>query len=279
MTVDEFDLRKANRFLPHILLTGMGIGTANFFLNAGLSWPQWIIQSISTSLVIGYSLMVVATNKPWVQRQLQPSWRLYLCLGIVFFAVGGIASEVEQLIQAWIFRKHPYRPLSAGVMYPFNGIISMVMGFSFFQNSFFLGEPASGTPQVQPEAPIPPRPTMEATNAEEPITKIPVKQGENILLIATKDIAYFEAFDNYSFVYDLDGEKRLCDYSLLFLEERLGKNFLRVHRKYIVNATHIKQIKPHLNSRYLILFDNPKLAEISSSKGYLATMRKLVKIE
>ena len=93
------------------------------------------------------------------------------------------------------------------------------------------------------------------------------------------EIVYFEAFDNYSFVYDLGGNKILCDYALIFLEKRLDKNFLRIHRKYIVNTQHIKQINPHLNGRYQILFDTPKLATITSSKGYATIVRKLIKIE
>ncbi len=115
-------------------------------------------------------------------------------------------------------------------------------------------------------------------DAADAITSIPVKQGENILLIPIQDIVYFEAFDNYSFVHTLTGEKKLCDYSLIFLEKRLSNNFSRMHRKYIVNKNHIKQIKPHVNSRYLIVF-NTGLDPIISSKGYATLIRKLIKIE
>ena len=122
---------------------------------------------------------------------------------------------------------------------------------------------------------------MEEENLEanQPIAKIPVKKGETILLIAVEEIAYFEAYDNYAFVFDVKGNKMLCDYSLLFLEKRLGHSFIRIHRKFIVNTLHIKQIKPQLNSRYLIEFDKPQLEPISSSKSYAASIRSLIKIE
>ena len=111
------------------------------------------------------------------------------------------------------------------------------------------------------------------------ISKIPVKQGENIQLIHMQDIVYFEAFDNYSYLYHSNGKKMLCDYSLRFLENRLDKDFIRIHRKYIVNTLHIQEIIPHLNGRYLIRFNQANLDTITSSKGYLKAMRKLVKIE
>ncbi|MEL6924088.1 MAG: LytTR family DNA-binding domain-containing protein [Bacteroidota bacterium] len=108
--------------------------------------------------------------------------------------------------------------------------------------------------------------------------QIPVKQGESILLINTATILYFEAYDNYAFVYDEQGGKRLCDYSLLFLAERLEDHFLRIHRKYIINTRFIRQIKPHLNGRYLIELDGPDSISLTSSKSYGEAIRQLIRL-
>ena len=97
--------------------------------------------------------------------------------------------------------------------------------------------------------------------------------------IPDDEIVYFEAFDNYAFLYNARGEKKLCDYSLLFLEQRLDNTFARIHRKYIVNTNYIKEIRPHLNGRYLILFTTEALDAITSSKSYAAAIRRLIKIE
>ncbi len=265
MTAAQFDFKRANRFFPHIILVGLGIGTANYILNADLNWIQWSIQSLSTSFLIGYTLVVIGLNKSWFQLHIKPKWKLYFMLFLVFLLVGAVATEIEHMIRSLVFDNQQYHPFTSGKMYLFNGIISLILGFSFFQ--------INDTSKEKVKAGEVPSDTTD------PITKVPVRQGENIFLIPIQEIVYFEAYDNYSFVYDLKGEKKLCDYSLLFFEKRLGEKFSRVHRKYIVNASHIKQIKPHLNGRFLILFGAKGLEPITSSKSYSNVIRKLIKIE
>ncbi|MFY0602028.1 MAG: LytTR family transcriptional regulator DNA-binding domain-containing protein [Cyclobacteriaceae bacterium] len=277
MTIVPFYFKQANRFLLHITLVGLGIGTANYIINGDLNWIQWIIQSVSTSFLIGYPLVVIMLNRSWFKFYFKTKEKLYLSLSIAFILIGVAASEIEHVIRSLVFHSHPFQPLSAGKMYLFNGIISLILGHSFFQND--LSRNNSTTPtEDETNSQSQKDKTGEFLDSADPIIKVPVKQGENILLIPIHDVIYFEAYDNYSFVYDAKGEKKLCDYSLLFLEKRLSKSFSRVHRKYIVNETHIKQISPHLNSRYLIQFDTG-LAPITSSKGYSSAIRKLIKIE
>ncbi len=274
----HFSVEKANAYLPHIVLIGLGIGTANYIIQDNLTWIQSCILSMTTSVLIGYQLVAIAANRAWFEHYINPSWKLYLILSIVFLLIGGITTEVEHLIWALVFSNEPYSIFSDGRMNVFNGIIALILGFSFFQNGnlFPKQEP------TQEEENALPNQESEPKNNEEQIsiiTKLPVKQGEVIMLMPIEDIVYFEAFDNYAFVYDLKGEKRLCDYSLLFLQKRLEDNFKRVHRKYIVNTNHIKHIQLHSNSRYVIEFEAKKLSSIMSSKGYLNTIRKLIKIE
>ncbi|NHF61271.1 response regulator transcription factor [Flavobacteriaceae bacterium TP-CH-4] len=151
------------------------------------------------------------------------------------------------------------------------------MGIGFFQYAFSTTKNHLSV-DSQKKSPKQKQETPQNSQSSVPISHIPIKKGENILFVPIENIVYFEAFDNYSFVYDKKGEKKLCDYSLLFLETRLGEEFSRVHRKYIVNKGHIEQIKPHLNGRYVILFGN-QISPVMSSKSYSATIRKLIKIE
>ena len=271
----KFAFNKANRFLPYIVFVGLGIGTANLITNAGLNWIQWVIQSLSTSLLIGYTTVLIGSNKPWFKVYLKPIWKLYVLIFLVFLLVGVLATEIEHIIRSLIFGSELYLPFTAGKMYLFNGIISLFLGFIFFQNSYLSKNRNSNSIDKTTESQNP----KESLKTPGIATSIPVKQGENILLIPMREIVYFEAFDNYSFVYDSKAQKKLCDYSLLFLEKRLDEKFSRVHRKYIVNAEHIKQIKPHLNSRYLIEFSQKELLPITSSKSYSKVIRKLIKME
>jgi len=280
MNTIPFKFKQANQYLLHIVFVGVGIGTANYIINGTLNWIQWSIQSLAISFIIGYPLIIIGQNKSWFRNYFKSKGTLYLFLFSVFFLVGVFATEIEHMIRSLVFQNQQFRPLSSGKMYLFNGIISLVLGYSFFQNSFlnsksvktvknqdYTKDPAEGEKNR----------TNEFSDSNDPITTIPAKLGENIQLIPIGDIVYFEAFDNYSLVYNTTGEKRLCDYSLRFLEKRLSENFSRVHRKYIVNKNHIKQIKPHLNGRYHIAFDNG-LAPITSSKKYTTIIRKLIKI-
>ena len=273
MISNSFRFSGANRYIPHIILVGLGIGTANFILNDGLNWIQCAIQALSTSFLIGYTTLLFSSNRPWLEYHFKSTWKLYLFIFSVFLVTGLLATEVEHHIRSLIFQSEPYNPLNAGKMYLFNGTISLFLGFSLFQNKNIF--------QVRDTAKMPDEKhqIQEASDLIENADSIPVRQGETILLIRTEDIVYFEAFDNYSFVYDKTGKKRLCDYSLRFLEKRLEKQFSRIHRKYIVNENYIKQIQPHLNGRYLIDFSQEGIPPVTSSKGYLNTIRKLIKIQ
>lgn len=277
MTTVPFYFKSANKFLPHIVLVGLGIGTANYIMNGSLNWFQWVIQSLITSFIIGYSLITIGLNKAWFKFYFTSKGKLYLLVFFVFFLVGVFATEIEHMIRSLVFESQEFQLFSSGKMYVFNGIISLILGFSFFkgydlkdETSKFIGNRELAENENDK--------ANERLNSVDDISNVPVKQGENILLIPINDVVYFEAFDNYSFVYTVTGEKKLCDYSLLFLENRLNTNFSRVHRKYIVNKNYIKKIKPHLNSRFVIVFDNG-IASITSSKSYASTIKKLIKIE
>ena len=270
MSAHRFDFRKANRFLPHIALVAIGIGTANYVMYGDLNWVQWSLLSLSTSLIIGYSLVAIGMNRSWFELRFKPWWKCYITIIILFVLAGVLATEIEQIIRLSVFKSEPYFPFTAGKMYVFNGLISLILGFSFYQVDYSKRISNPEMTQSDPDTAEQPR---------DVITNVPVKQGESILLIPVQDIAYIEAYDNYSFVHDISGNKRLCDYALGFLEKRLNSEFSRVHRSYIVNERHINQIKSHINGRYVVLFDNPKLAPITTSKSYSKTIRRLIKIE
>ena len=266
MAKDKLDLKRTRRYLPQILLVGLGIGTANYIMFEDLNWLQWTIQSLSTSLIIGYILVTVGLNKSWFKLKFTPTWKLYLVITTLFVLAAVLATEAEQIIRSMVFQDLAYTPFSAGKLYLFNAIISLVLGMSFFHYNF----PAKqNTEDGLPE---------EGTTSNDDIINIPVKRGETVQFVPIDDVVYFEAFDNYSFVHTTSGDKVLCDYSLGFMEKRLGANFSRVHRKYIVNEHHIRQIKPHMNGRYIIEFDGA-LESITSSKGHASIIRKLIKIE
>ncbi len=267
MNTPGFSVNRATRYLPYIVLVGIGIGTANFTVNGSLNWIQWSIQSVVTSFIIGYSLVVIGTNRQWFQYRIKNVLSRHFLLTCLFFLLGVLATEVEHVIRSVVFQTETFAPFSSFKMHLFNGIISLILGFSFFTGYYRYKDKDLITEHEE-----------GSKLSEDIVHKVPVKQGESILLIPLSELVYLEAYDNYAFVITQNGEKKLCDYSLGFLEKRLPDNFSRVHRKYIVNQDHIKDIRPHLNGRYMIRFLQ-QVEPITSSKSYLSTIKSMIKID
>lgn len=274
MYTHPLNIKSAQQYLPHIAMVGIGIGTTNYLLHGQFNWLQWVVLSLSTSYIVGFMLLWIAANGDIIKQYFTENWKLYLLLVICFLGVGTLATEVESLIKNLLFLNNGYTPFSSINILFSNIVLSIVLGFCFFTNKEFTTPQSKTSITVEKTTLLP----KDKIPLGETITILPIKKGEKIQLIKTEDIVYFEAYDNYAHLYLSDGQKMLCDYSLLFLEKRLDKNFQRIHRKYIVNTTAIKTIQPYLNGRFLIEFDHSKLEAISSSKGYLKTMKKLIKL-
>lgn len=267
MNKPSFSVNRATRYLPYIILVGIGIGTANFTINGSLNWIQWSIQSVVTSLIIGYSLVVIGTNRQWFLSRISSTLLRYFLLAGIFFLLGMIATEVEHIIRSVVFQSEAFAPFSSVKMYIFNGIISLILGFSFFTGYYRFKDREQIIERKE-----------ESKFSGDVVDKVPVKQGDSIILIPLNEVVYLEAYDNYAFVITKDGKKKLCDYSLGFLEKRMPEKFSRIHRKYIVNQDSIKDIRPHLNGRYIIRFLQ-QVEPITSSKSYLATIKSIIKID
>lgn len=262
-----FDLKKGKKFLPWIIFIGIGIGTANYILNRTINWSQFLILSLSTSIVIGYSSVTIASNKDWFFQKFNKGWKIYGMTSILFLLFGAFSIELEHIIHSFLFSKGEFSIFSTPKMNLFNGILSFILGHSFFQNHASFPNKSTSLEKSETEV------------DSQPFNKVPVKEGNTILLLNLDEIAYFEAFDNYSNVYTLKGEKKLCDYSLSFLQSRLNSNFIRIHRKYIANKNQIKQIQSHTNSRYKIYFEIADQIPIMSSKTYASEIKALTKIK
>ena len=69
---------------------------------------------------------------------------------------------------------------------------------------------------------------------------LPYQNG--VAFVALKDVLYCESDDNYTKVHVEDGQRYLVTKSLKDIQDLLEeRNFLRVHRQYIVNLNHIKK--------------------------------------
>jgi DNA-binding LytR/AlgR family response regulator len=104
------------------------------------------------------------------------------------------------------------------------------------------------------------------TDEKHTFTKIPATVGNEIHLIDLKDILYIKAENIYSKIYTKDKEY-LCNFSLIFLEERLSdKYFYRIHRSYIINISKIKKVLKDGQTYSLSLENCDTILPISRTK-------------
>ena len=108
---------------------------------------------------------------------------------------------------------------------------------------------------------------MKQLEVKKDIKTLTVKIGDKILLIKLDNIIYIEAEDKYVFLHTADGKKHLTDFTIGSLEEKLPEQFVRIHRSYIINSEHIKEIRRSFNGAFVFVMDNIGNTRLSSSRA------------
>lgn len=106
------------------------------------------------------------------------------------------------------------------------------------------------------------------THANENILeRIIVKEGPEIFIIPLNDIQYLEAQDDYVMIYT-ETKKYLKQQRMKFYENSLPqKDFVRIHRSFIVSVKLIKKIELLEKETYRVLLSNGTHLPVSKS-GY-----------
>lgn len=98
----------------------------------------------------------------------------------------------------------------------------------------------------------------------EPITKIAIPGQSGVTFINLNDIVYAEASNNYSKIFVTDGRNFLISKTLKDVQEVLEEeHFLRVHRQYIINLNHVKQLN---RNEGLLTMDNGETIPIARAQ-------------
>jgi two-component system LytT family response regulator len=109
---------------------------------------------------------------------------------------------------------------------------------------------------------------------EEELNRIVVKSRKEIRIIPVDQIHYLEAQDDYVMIY-LEKEKFLKQKTMKFFEDRLPpKDFIRVHRSYIVRMDKISRIEPYEKSTSLILLKDGR--QIPASRSGLSKLKGIL---
>jgi two-component system, LytTR family, response regulator len=126
----------------------------------------------------------------------------------------------------------------------------------------------------QPPADLPLDALMRQLNIKKDIKTLTVKIGDKILLIKLYTIIYIEAEDKYVFLHTADGKKHLTDFTINSLDEKLPEQFVRIHRGYVINTDHIKEIRRGFNGAFVFVMNNAENTRLTSSRSNGEALRK-----
>lgn len=119
--------------------------------------------------------------------------------------------------------------------------------------------------------------TAMAECAGEPVPafydRIFLEAGQKMISLATDEIMYLEAEKDYTRVYAGEGFY-LSNFGIGVLEQRLNPSiFFRIHRSFIVNIHHIRELYRAKSETYLVMKNDLSL---KVSRGYAENIRKLM---
>lgn len=105
---------------------------------------------------------------------------------------------------------------------------------------------------------------------------IPVQTGGKIILLKVSDIVYLQAEDKYIQAYDKNKNCHLLSGTLKEFEQKLGDNFLRIHRSILLNSDYILEIRKSFNGRFNFTLQNYESKTLQSSQSQSSLIKKLL---
>jgi two-component system, LytTR family, response regulator LytT len=110
------------------------------------------------------------------------------------------------------------------------------------------------------------------------LTKIPVRRGKSLHLLEVNEVAY--AYVKEGLVYLATGDHQdLVAYRTLeeFAAELDPQVFHRVHRSYLANIDHIREIVPLPSGNYDLVMDDAAQTRIPLSRQHARELRRIYK--
>lgn len=106
-----------------------------------------------------------------------------------------------------------------------------------------------------------------AEQSNDYLERIVVKDGQNISIIPLDEVMFIEAQDDYVMIYTVQ-KKFLKQKTMKYFEEHLNpKEFIRIHRSYIISIKEIKKIELLEKESYQVVLEDKKALPLSRT-GY-----------
>ncbi|UZD24566.1 LytTR family transcriptional regulator DNA-binding domain-containing protein [Algoriphagus halophytocola] len=110
-------------------------------------------------------------------------------------------------------------------------------------------------------------PAGELGNMAEKSNRLVVRVKNEIKIIPTREVSFFEAEDDYIAIHCPSG-KYLKKMTMKSLEEALDPSkFVRVHRSFLVNLNEVSKIEPYERDNHLVLLRGGEKVPVSKT-GY-----------
>lgn len=106
------------------------------------------------------------------------------------------------------------------------------------------------------------------------LSRIVVRKGNAIIIIPVGDIRYLEARNDYVMIYH-SGGKALKQQRMKYYQENLSpRQFVRIHRSYLVRIDTIVRLEPYGKDNYIALLNGGEKLPVSRS-GYRILRQEL----
>lgn len=100
------------------------------------------------------------------------------------------------------------------------------------------------------------------------IDRVVVKDKNKIHIIPTEQIRYIESLDDYVMIYTRD-KRFVKQKTMKFFEDHLNpKEFIRIHRSYIVKVEEIAEIQQYEKESHIVILKNDHTKLKVSKTGY-----------
>jgi two-component system, LytTR family, response regulator len=114
----------------------------------------------------------------------------------------------------------------------------------------------------------------DTTHLQEPLQRVVVKNGAKIQVIPVAELVYLEAQDDYVMLYTASA-KYLKQQTMKYFEKALAADlFVRIHRSYIVNVSHIAQLEHYDKESFKLILTNKTVLPLSKT-GYVELKKVL----
>jgi two-component system LytT family response regulator len=108
------------------------------------------------------------------------------------------------------------------------------------------------------------------------LSRVVVKSGRKIQVIPVESILYIESQDDFVMIYCKEGHF-MKQKTMKFFEEHLDpKQFVRIHRSYLLNISEIAELQQYEKESWLVL--TKQGAKLKVSKAGYSNLKQLLKL-